>query len=282
MNRLDATQVSEPAGPLIPTDTALVLSWALPLLGVGVAVFYAYANAPNPVDRAFLAMAYVPLGLIAGDFWAAGLALLRRRVDTPLRVPLTTPLVLGGLHLGLGAAVLRLVRFDTLYEYVPVDGMGGTYEIRLLIAVPVVAAAGLALVVALLEGRLVRWVLISERTAKPRFDPGSVQPAEDRELGPENVYEAQALLNNLGYEFGAIDGVLTADTSSALERFQRAADIEVSGRVTALTMIELRNQWKAAEESPRRASMWAMARHVGRRLAHPLSQATKGIRRSSK
>ena len=282
MNRLDATKVPEPASPLIPTGIALTLSWALPVIGVGVAASFGHADAHNPVDRAFLMMAYLPLGLLAGDLWAAGLVLLRTRLETPLRVPAATPLVLGCLHVGLALGMLRLVRFDTLYRYVPVDALGGTYEIRWLIALPIVAATTVGLVVAVMEGRLVRWVLISERTANPQNGRSSEGATADRELGPEHVYEAQALLNNLGYEFGAIDGVLTAETSAVLEQFQKAAGIEVSGKVTALTMIELRNQWQTAEESPTRASMWAMARHVGRRLAHPFAQATRSMNRSSR
>ena len=281
MNRLDASNVPEPAGPLIPTGVALTLSWSIPGLGVDVAVFSGYDGAPNPVDRAFLTMAYLQLGLLAGDLWAAGLAIFRNRSATPLRVPVATPLVLGFLHVVLAAGLLRMARFDTIYRYVPVDALGGIYEIRWLIALPVVVAAAAGLAVSIMEGRLVRWVLISERTANPQ-NVRSLEGAIDRELGPENVYEAQALLNNLGYEFGAIDGVLTAGTSVALEQFQKASDVEVCGKVTALTMIELRNQWKAVEESPTRASMWAMARHVGQRLVHPFTRAARSINRSSK
>jgi len=281
VNRLDPTRAPEPSGPLLPTGLALTLSWALPVIGVAVAAYLGHAGAPNPVDRAFLTMAYLPLGLLVGDLWTAGVAVLRRRAETPLRVPLATPLILGCLHIGLGAGCLRLIGFDTLYRYAPRDAFGGVYEARWAIALLVVAGSILGLVGALLEGRLLRWVLISERTAAPRNGRLQATPA-DQDLGPENVYEAQVLLNNLGYEFGAIDGVLTPETSAALQRFQETAGVESSGKVTALTMIELRNRWATAEASTKRASLWAMARHVVRTLVMPFAQVARGLNRSSK
>lgn len=257
----------------------LVLSWLVPLVGAFGGVAYGLGDAYNLTDRFFVGLAFMSFGLVVGDAWAEVVALFRLPDRTPLRVPWLTPVLLIILHVGLGALALEFCAFDRLYAYHASDAVSGTYDLRPSSAALIVGCAAVSVVVALFQARLVRWVIVSERTASARESMSARSVPEDAVLGDEHIYEAQVLLNNLGYAVGTIDGVLSPDTTKALGRFQEAECLEQTGKVTALTMIELRNQWKETEPSPNGASMAAMAEHVGRRLARPWVRLRQAVKR---
>jgi hypothetical protein len=52
-----------------------------------------------------------------------------------------------------------------------------------------------------------------------------------------------------------------------LKRFQERADLETSGDVTVLTMIELRNRWAGREDPPPGQSVKAISGHVARQMS---------------
>jgi peptidoglycan hydrolase-like protein with peptidoglycan-binding domain len=132
---------------------------------------------------------------------------------------------------------------------------------------------GLALVSFLLAGfeaRLVRWVLLSEITAAGSQASLPVAGAKDTELGPEHVYEAQVLLNNLGYHVSPITGDLNRATVDSLKRFQTSAELELDGKLTAKSMIELRNRWRVHEEEA--STVMAVSEHAVRKTGSRIAQ----------
>jgi len=79
-----------------------------------------------------------------------------------------------------------------------------------------------------------------------------------------NVVEAQQLLTQLGYQPGTIDGLFGARTRGAIEAFETARGIPVTGAVSDGLLAQLRSAATAA----------AAARSPRPRLRHPL-QATR-------
>lgn len=264
MNRLDPVS-GQLAARRPPSRTAAYLrggTWGALALGLALAVWLGGRLEANPTDRIARALACLPLTLVLVDAWSLGIALLRRPAHTPLRVPVKTPPVLAAFHLGVWLWASYLASFEVFYRLAWQDELAGVYEVRPGVALLLGGLALGALAAAFFEVRLVRWVLISEETAAPA--PGG---EADLPVGPEHVYEAQMLLNNLGYGAGPIDGELRDATRAALKRFQAERRLEPSGEVTALTMIELRNRWTAQEGAAPGRSAKALCEHVARRAA---------------
>lgn len=91
-----------------------------------------------------------------------------------------------------------------------------------------------------LPGAPIRGVWDSKVPA-PKVDPGEIPDARE-------VY-LQKLLKRAGYEFGPIDGVVGPKTRSALRRFQKAADLSVTGTFDEPTVRRLRDMFeKSANE----------------------------------
>ncbi len=204
----------------------------------------------NPTEVTARTLVELPLTLLLLDLWALGIALFRQSQRTPLRVPVKTPPILAAFHLGLWAGGLYVVR-------------GGAAALLGLLAL-------LALGAAFFEARLVNRVLISEDTAAVGQTEAPEAVSEpDRPAGPEHVYEAQVILHNLGYDVGGIDGEMKEACRDALRQFQVVCELEPSGEVTVLTMIELRNRWSAREASGQsvKALFGHVAQRTGARLA---------------
>ena len=96
------------------------------------------------------------------------------------------------------------------------------------------------------------------------------QPAAE-ELTPQQVYELQILLNQLGYSSGTPDGRFGAATRRAIEAFQRAEGLPSDGRPTAtlLALVRARGERSAAPGQageqvppPRSAPPAADSRHT--------------------
>jgi hypothetical protein len=222
----------------------------------------------NPVDAAARGASLVPLLFVGFDGWALGLSLLRRRASTPLYVPAKTPAILAAVHLLIWLWTRHLASFDALYHLEPLGGGAGIYAVRwgstLFLGLLVTASC----VIAVLQARMISWVLISEQTAAPAT-PAHEEAADepDAPLGPEHVYEAQMLLNNLGFAVGRIDGDLGDTTRQALIQFQAEASLRQTGQVTVLTMIELRNRWATQEAPQPGQTALALSGHLLRRLS---------------
>jgi hypothetical protein len=270
MNRLDATQMSlsekgAPAGVwMIWTTYGVAVAGCLGAAVVGS------AGAANPTDRFFASAAALPAALLMVDVWAIVVAITRRHASTPLRIPSKTPLILGLAHLAAWALSAQWSSFEYLYELVWVSERVGHYQIKWGSATLVILLGLLSFVLALFETRLVRWVLVSEITAIDHTASDPVVVSEDIELGAEHVYEAQVMLNNLGYNVSPITGELAEPTVAALRRFQSEVDLTPDGSLTAKTIIELRNRWNQAEGDP--SAVVAVSEHAVRRAWSRIKQ----------
>jgi len=269
MNRLDATKIDIPR---TNTKMAMRMIWgtyATVILAVAVAICLGGVAGSNPTDRTYAGLALLPYALLIVDLWAMIAAIVRRHAPTPLRVPLKTPVILAAVHVVAVTASTRFVQFDVLYELIWINERVGNYEVRWGIGAVVIGMALVSLILAGFETRLVRWVLLSEITSAAPTASAQVSEVEDMELGPEHLYEAQVLLNNLGYDVSPITGELNESTVASLKQLQTSAGLESKGRLTVKSMIELRNRWREREEesSPVRAVSEHAVRKTGSRIA---------------
>lgn len=268
MNRLDPVSGPLAVGHRQPRGARLLRAgtWSVPVLAIGLALASGWPYGSDSLDRLARTLAQIPLGVVLVDLWALGIALFRRPGQSPLRVPAKTPVVLLGLHLGVWLWARYLVSPAVLYGLGTIGETEETGVLRSGIALLLVLLSSLCLVSTFLEVRLVRWVLISEKTAVPavcRHDPETDPPA-----GKEHVYEAQMLLSRLGYDVGEVDGVLDESTRTALGAFQGSRGMDPNGNLTMLTVIELRNSWTRREEPAVAPSANATSeRTVGRAAA---------------
>jgi hypothetical protein len=247
MNRLDVSQMSPSEKSAPAAVWMLWTTYGVAVAGCLGAVVVGFSGGANPTDRFFASVAALPAALLVVDVWAIVVAVARRHASTPLRIPSKTPLILGLAHLAGWALSAQWSSFEYLYELVWVSDRVGHYQVKWASAALVILLALVSFVLALVETRLVRWVLVSEITATGHTGSDPVVVSEDIELGAEHVYEAQVLLNNLGYNISPITGELAEPTVAALRRFQTEVDLSPDGNLTAKTMIELRNRWSQAE-----------------------------------
>lgn len=265
MNRLDpvSSQLALSHQPPRVTPFLLGGTWVVVVLGLCLSLWLGWVHAANPVDRLSRTVSEIPLTVVLVDLWTLGIVCFRRPTHSPLRVPVRTPVILLFLHLGVWIWTRYLASFEVFYSLRMIGEMGGIYEVRpgiaLLLAMLSIACLGLTL----FEVRLVRWVLISEHTAFPVADHQDQEP--DIPAGKEHIYEAQMILNNLGYDVGGIDGTIGALTRKALKKFQASCSMNPSGELTMLTVVELRSKWTGSEEPAPGQSIRAISEHVVRR-----------------
>ena len=72
--------------------------------------------------------------------------------------------------------------------------------------------------------------------AEAADEGGAVQNGEEAALAKQRMVEAQQMLIDLGYLYGAADGIYGPMTASALTRFQEARGIEATGELDDATM----------------------------------------------
>ena len=273
MNRLDVTQFEIPA---VNSNTAMYMVWCtyfVAVLGASAAVGMGMTE-QNPTDRLFAVLAWLPISVLLVDAWALFVVFTRRRATTPLRVPVKTPVILAIVHLASGWLATRSVRADVLYELVWVDDHVGNYEVQWSVASLVIGLALISILLAGFEAKLVRWVLLSEITAAGSQSSLPADKIKDRELGSEHVYEAQVLLNNLGYDVSPITGEMNQATVNSLKRFQTSAELDSDGKLTAKSMIELRNRWRLHEEEAK--PVMTVSEHVVRKTGSKIAQFFRG------
>ena len=58
----------------------------------------------------------------------------------------------------------------------------------------------------------------------------------------EQVRQVQQKLNDIGYHAGSVDGVLGPQTESALRQFQRARNLDATGRIDSKTLAALERE----------------------------------------
>lgn len=69
------------------------------------------------------------------------------------------------------------------------------------------------------------------------------------------IRDAQQMMRTAGYYRGPIDGIWSADTQSALERYQRSRNVPATARLDAPTLAAIRTDQRQAEEARRRAEL---------------------------
>ncbi len=271
MNRLDPVSgmlVSRSENGSSP-EILRTITWGILTMVLVLALLMGNHLAHNFTDRAIRFLSEASLTVLLVDFWALGIRLFRKTGRTPLRIPTRTPLIFIFLHLALWYWSRHLISFEVLYRLEPMEELAGVYVVRWGIVLLLVVLSCISVATSIFQTRLVGWVLISETTAVPEIsqvrDPGS-EP--DMPAGPEHVYEAQVILNNLGYAIGGIDGKVSESTSKALGEFQESCGLDPSGELTILTMIELRNRWAGEAFPPPGQSVKALPGHVVRRLTN--------------
>lgn len=89
---------------------------------------------------------------------------------------------------------------------------------------------GVAALLAAVGLAMVLWDLADVRIAQTPVEP----------LPPIDLAELEALLDNLGFPPGKIDGLIDADTSAAIRDFQATAGLAVDGSPSAELLEELR------------------------------------------
>ena len=245
MNRLQTETGSAPPAPE-RSQTALLLrvgTWTVLAVSLLGPAWWAWTREPVAADRAVRFLAAIPLFQILVDLWTLAVARFWRPSRSPLRVPARTPIVLAILHAGLWTCMRYLLAPEVYDRSVTAAGGEGDLSIRWGIALLFGVLWMVATVAVFFEVRLLRWVLISEDTAVVEEKPEEAAESSDVPAGPEHTYEAQLILNGLGYETGPVDGEMNDATREALRKFQADAGLDPTGEVTMLTVIELRNRW---------------------------------------
>lgn len=244
MNRLQPETGSSTPAPE-RSRTALLLrlgTWIVLAVSLLGPAWWGWMRGPA-ADRAVGFLAAFPLFLILVDLWTLAIAHFWRPSRSPLRVPARTPVVLAILHAGLWLCMRYLLAPEVFDGSGVSAGGEGDLAIRWGIALLFGLLWMVGTVAVFFEIRLLRWVLISEDTAVVDEKPEEAEEASDMAAGPEHTYEVQMILNGMGYETGPVDGELNDATREALRKFQADAGLEVTGEVTMLTVIELRNRW---------------------------------------
>jgi hypothetical protein len=91
-----------------------------------------------------------------------------------------------------------------------------------------------------------------EEAAAPDVSPMQDKEAPLTQESPSkaSVMDAQKQLRDLGFDLGAPDGIMGAKTIAALRRFQIERRLPPTGKLDNATVLELKKQTRAVEESP--------------------------------
>ncbi|MGA1199675.1 MAG: peptidoglycan-binding domain-containing protein [Candidatus Latescibacterota bacterium] len=249
------------AGPVAQSANALEAYWAWGVLGVcllGAVVLGVY-GAPNPVDQWAAVLVWMPVCLVGLDVFLMGLLLFKQIGIRALGLP-----AIGSVfHLLTWMWAQYLASFEVFYGLDMQSEFHGVYEVRLGIAFLLGGLGLLAVAAAVYEvgvvGQLVGDLDIPIA--------GEVQTEEDTELASDHIFDAQVLLNNLGYDVGGIDGVLGPKTETALKQFQSVVGLAPQGRVTARTLGLLRQRGQAHERLSLIQTFFTFVQYWSKRLA---------------
>ena len=249
-----------------PVEEALsvwpLVTWATLGLAVGFAVVLGIGQGHNPVDQMAQCLALMPLTILLVDAWALGMSFIRQRSVQVLLIPY----VLGIVHFLLWIWCKYLVQFGIFYRPESTGPLEGVFVARW----GVIALLGGITLVALLTSVFVAWrtvVLLSVEDI-----PIAEQAQVDKEqISEDHIFEAQALLSNLGYEVGGINGELSETTSKALKQFQVVAGLVPSGDVNMQTITILYDRGNVQSAPSVSQSIWMFVLHVLQSIIHDIS-----------
>ena len=233
------------AGPVSEPSDTLVAYWAWGVLGVCVvvAIVLGIYGASNAADQWAAVGGWLPLCLVGVDLFLMGVLLFKQIGIRALGLPA----VGGVLHVLIWVWADYLATFEVLYRLEMHTEFYGVYEVRLGIAFLLGGLGLLSVGVAVYE------VGVVDQLVGDLDIPisGEAQTDDDTVLAGDHIYDAQMLLNNLGYDVGGIDGVLGPKTETALKQFQSVVGLSPLGKVTAHTLALLRQR----SQSPERLSL---------------------------
>jgi hypothetical protein len=188
-------------------------------------------------------LVWMPLAGLAMDAWTLAAARRFRSRGNHVTIPCAGPVLFAGARIalhGLGRALASRPA-DSAASSGPTSPDTGW-----LVATG--AGALLSLAFAIHEGIVLRVAL---NPGLPRGRPGPAT-REDFPVGREYAYEAQTILQALGYYAGPMDSALSDEMREALLRFQREVGLAARGELTAATVIELRRRWEEYQATGRR------------------------------
>ena len=247
--------------PAMVTCTVLVVA-------VAVAVWAGIRLESNATDRVARCLAELPLALLLVDLWVIVAVLVRRRLWQLRAGLITVPLIVAGVHLLMWILARYLVSFEVFYGLESTEGMWRPYAVRKWIATLLGLVALLSAGAAFFQVYLVRWASEQARGPGAAAIQGWEAALEPDVLAEQDhIYEAQMILQSLGYDVEGIDGEMNEVTASALRRFQEACGLEITGELTRPSMIELRNRWRSQQELAPGQSSRALLGHVARRMS---------------
>lgn len=223
-------------------EKGFTVYWAWGMVGASLVLgcILGLLQGENPTDRLAAVLALVPLCLILSDvFWA--LIIVQKKVGWRALSLVGGTVLLQVLLWGIAR---YLASFDVFYHLVMQNEFLGVYETRISIVVALLIVDLLAVGGAVYTLGVMRELVDDFNIPIANEDIGD----DDHALDGDAVFEAQALLNNLGYDIGGIDGVRGAKTETALKQFQSVVGLSPNGVVTEMTLRELRRRDGQAEQ----------------------------------
>lgn len=244
----------------LPGERAAVwslITWFIPGIAAVLAVVLGIYLAHNPIDQIAQCLVMVPLTMLFTDLWVLGIGFFWRRI---LRV-VWIPLSLGIGHVLIWFWAKYLIQFEVFYRLEPTGPLSGAYvaESGVVILLAVFALLAIA------SGVFAAWqtVVLLDKKETPIGEPS---PVDDVSLPNDHIFEAQALLTNLGYDVGGINGEVSEATLTALKQFQDEIGLAPDGEVTAQTMTVLRSRGRADEDLSFAQSVQLFIVHVSQYL----------------
>jgi len=229
------------AGSVVAPGAGSEAYWLWRMFGVCliVGIVLGISRADNPTDQLASVLALLPLCFIGVDLCIIGQMLYQQIGMRALGLPLGA----GGLHLLIWAWAQYLAGFEVYYRLEMHTDFYGIYEVRLGIVVLLGGLSLLALGLAVYEigvaGQLFGELSIPVGSG--------VLGEDDAPLEGDHIFDAQVLLNNVGYDIGGIDGVLGPKTQTALKQYQAVTGLAPEGVVTILTLSALRGRGQQYE-----------------------------------
>ncbi|MDP6037375.1 MAG: peptidoglycan-binding domain-containing protein [Candidatus Latescibacteria bacterium] len=215
-----------------------LITWGMPGIAAVLAVVLGIRLAHNPVDQTAQCLVMAPLTMLIADLWVLGVGFFWRRTLSIVWMPL----VLGIGHVLIWFWAKYLIQFEVFYRLEPTGPLSGVYVAESGV---VVLLSVLALLV-IVSGVFAAWQTVV-LSGVEEIPIGVSFPVDDVLLLDDYIFEVQALLTNLGYDVGGINGEVGEETATALKQFQNAFGFVPDGEITMQMLTVLRSRGRADE-----------------------------------